>query len=293
MPAPPSETIQSHMPLISLSTRMLALVTALSALTLPHLCVAQAEAGSPVPPEASKPIANFSYSVASIKENKSGDSSVWLRAPGGELHVTNATVWFFLKYAYQLQDEQIYGAPNWLKSERFDIQAEADGTELTVLDRLNPRDQSHARHQMIQSLLANRFQLKVHEESKVLPVYELVIAKGGSKLGTAQASATQADGAYYMNLDSQPVSSLAGALTGRVGRIVVDKTGLTGRYDIKLRYDANLEADSPDVDGSSASTTGGTSLFTALREQLGLQLKSDKDSINVLVIDHIEQPSTN
>jgi len=198
-----------------------------------------------------------------------------------------------LKYAYQLQDEQIDGAPNWLKSERFDIQAKADDTELTALDRLSPHDQSLARHQMMQSLLASRFQLKVHEEPKVLPVYELVVAKGGSKLGTARTFATEADGAYYMNFDSQPVSSLARALTGRVGRIVEDKTGLTGRYDIKLRYDESLEADSPDADNSSASRTSGTSLFTALREQLGLQLKSGKDSIDVLVIDHVEQPSTN
>jgi uncharacterized protein (TIGR03435 family) len=160
---------------------------------------------------------------------------------------------------------------------------------------------------MFQSFLRDRFQLKVHREPKELPVLALVVAKGGPKLQQARAGDTYPDGikgpdgkpaghAGMMmwgpgRLTGQgiPVANLVPPLTQQLGRIVQDKTGLTGMYDIELHWTADDAA----PDSRSASDSPGPSIFTAMQEQLGLKLESQKAPVEVLLIDHVEQPPPN
>ena len=138
-------------------------------------------------------------------------------------------------------------------------------------------------------MLANRFNLKVHNESRVLPVYALVVAKGGFKLKQSHAPAANLSGMMMdrgmIHIRGGPIGArFIVGLSNTTGRIVIDKTGLTGYYDIDLKW-------TPDED--LAAGVLGPSLLTALEEQLGLKLVSEKAPIDVIVVDHIETPSPN
>ena len=160
------------------------------------------------------------------------------------------------------------------------------------------------RRLMMQAMLADRFKLKVHHETKELPMYSLVIAKGGFKLKEADPNDTYPNGVkgpdgvghsgmmMFLNgvLKAQgvPISNLANSLSLQVHRLVVDKTGLTGKYDFSLAWTA--DGVTPD-NGLGAETW--PSLFTALQEQLGLKLEPTKGMVDTIVVDHVEMPSEN
>jgi uncharacterized protein (TIGR03435 family) len=214
--------------------------------------------------------------------------------PGGRLTAT-ITVKTLIERAYGVRSDfhQLVGAPAWVDDAKYDIVAKAD--ELEDISKLSP-DQEDAyikrQNQRVQSLLADRFQLKFHSEVRQLPVFALVVAKGGPKLQAAKAG--QASGFYAghpgrLNCAGVSMSELADDLPeDGVSRVVLDKTGLTGRYDFKLRWtpdDTPADAAAPD--------SGEGSIFTALQEQVGLKLEPQKGPVEVLVIDHIERPSEN
>jgi uncharacterized protein (TIGR03435 family) len=156
---------------------------------------------------------------------------------------------------------------------------------------------------MIVALLKDRFHLLAHIEIKTLPVYDLVIAKGGSKLkeDAVPLSNSTDPGKTPFNLkpgsfmisDSQmtgvaiPVSMLASNLTFQVERNVIDKTGLTGRYDINLKWTP------AEQEGKTENSADAPDLFTALQEQLGLKLEPSKGPVDTLVVDHVEMPTAN
>jgi uncharacterized protein (TIGR03435 family) len=178
-----------------------------------------------------------------------------------------------------------------------------DGADAAELEKLS-EDQFKL---MFQSFLIDRFKLKVHWETKELPVLALVVAKGGPKLQEAKPGDTYANGikgpdgkpgghAGMMmrgrgRLTGQgiPIASMVPPLTQELGRIVQDKTGLTGKYDIQLRWTTDDAA----PDSRSASDPSAPSIFTAIQEQLGLKLESRKAPVEVLMIDHVDQPSPN
>jgi uncharacterized protein (TIGR03435 family) len=139
---------------------------------------------------------------------------------------------------------------------------------------------------LMRQILEDRFAMKSHIEKRELPVYELVIAKHGPKLKESAPGESGPTGMSPGKLSAHayPVSGLAMSLSGVVGRVIIDKTGLTGQYDIDLTW---AWRDDP---GSGES---GPSIFTALQEQLGLKLEPAKAPIDVVVIDHIERPSEN
>jgi bla regulator protein blaR1 len=197
---------------------------------------------------------------------------------------------------------RILGAPSRVKTQRFDIEAKVAEADVPKLDKLTVEQ----RGLMLRPLLEDRFNLKFHQETKDLPVDALVIAKGGSKMKQSTSDNPIANGLRLMgagHLESKGVSIefLAQVLSRQLGRSVLDETGLTGKYDYTLEWlpDAappmagggesgqpgNLNAPPPDSSGSS--------LFTALQEQLGLKLESQKGPVSVIVIDHIEEPSPN
>jgi uncharacterized protein (TIGR03435 family) len=211
----------------------------------------------------------------------------------------NVTLKALISDAYQIKPDDISGGPDWIGSDRYNINAKVAGSDGTTAVKL-----TKAQHrQMLQALLANRFSLAVHNETKDAPIYELVVAKGGSKLHAftpvsgAPRGVTGLDGKFYSGIDSlggngiialqgYPVSLLADFLKPDLQRPVIDKTGLTGKYDISLRWTPdNTPADSP--------LAGGPSIFAAIEEQLGLKLNSTKGPVTTLVIDHVQKPSEN
>ena len=238
------------------------------------------------------------FEVASIKLNKSESGSSHSSFDHGRYSATNEGIKGLIQYgAYGTPGPQIEGGPAWLASERFDIEAKVDDATAVKMEKLGPEERSQMKRQLIEQLLADRFMLAVHWETRELPVYALVRAKVGAKLtrssDTSGSSGTSSN-LGHLKASGVTMARLAETLTGilyrEVGRVVVDRTGLEGRYDLTLEW-------SPE-DGSSSSASNdsqspGPSIFTALEEQLGLKLESSKGPVKTLVIDRVEQPSEN
>jgi bla regulator protein blaR1 len=222
--------------------------------------------------------------------------------PTNRVHVI-LPISILIESAYNLpvgSGSRILGGPDWLRQDidQFEIQAKIEDSEYASMQKMTLAQQHERIALMEQSLLADRFKLKVHFETREMPVYAVVVAKGGAKLnpakngessristvGNAQASEMTAISVTLEQFVHSPL------LTGAAGgRPVVDQTGLQGAFDFTLRW-------TPEQSGASAANEVGAdapSFFTAIREQLGLQLVASKASVEVIIIDHIEQPSAN
>ena len=216
--------------------------------------------------------------------------------------------------SYQVHDFQIEGLPKWAESDRYDISAKADSADA---GRVPPNEMSDEQRDMmekgtrarVKALLADRFQLKVHTVTKDMPVYELVVAKGGPKLQESNNQGSERRRGLMMRPGEltgagADMKFLARAISQESRRVVIDKTGLAGHYDFTLHYTPEhpmgpmgpppggdggpgLEMKVPDSDAN------GPTLVTALQEQLGLKLEPAKGPVDVLVIDRIEKPSPN
>jgi bla regulator protein blaR1 len=269
------------------------------------------QAASPVAGTASKVPA---FEVASIKTNKSGTGMTTLRPTPVGFSASNVPLKALIQQAYGVEENQILGAPSWLGFERYDIEAKVSSSDTDALHDLNP-DQ---RRLMLQPLLADRFQLKVHSEVRELPILALVIAKGGPKLHEAKPGDTYPNGLKgfdgeggpgmmlmrpgQLTAQGLPLSSVAKLLSQQLGRTVQDKTGLAGKYDFTLQWTPDRDASpmpgapEPGQQGPGATLStdsSGPSIFTVIQEQLGLKLESHKAPVEVLVIDHVEAPSAN
>jgi len=233
-------------------------------------------------------------------------------------------VQMLLREAFGVEDDRIIGAPGWVKTNRYDMQAKVSPDDAPKLDKLKPEE----RRSMLVPLLMERFNLKYHHETRELPTYSLVVAKGGPKLKPsavpdlppnpkpADAGAPPRPGETpgnnpprrmlrYMgrgHLESEGTNTemLARVLSQQVGRTVVDKTGLKGSFDYTLQWtpdDAPPPMPGGGEGGPQHSENGtdaaGPSLFTAVQEQLGLKLQAEKGPADVIVIDHIDLPSEN
>jgi bla regulator protein BlaR1 len=190
--------------------------------------------------------------------------------------------------------------PDWINTARYVIQGKPPDARASAMQNMTIEERMKETGLMMQSLLADRFQLKTHFETKEMPVYELVLAKGGSKLkeDSDPTKRRVAVGGSTIRATAAPISVIFDALECAPdvgGREVVDRTGLTGSYDFSLRWTPLQTAAAPgDGNGSlSPADAEGASLFTAIEEQLGLKLVPAKRSAQVLVIDHIERPSPN
>jgi uncharacterized protein (TIGR03435 family) len=250
-----------------------------------------------------------SYDVASIKPNHSGAMGEQIRffPPSARVTMTNITVKRLIQNAYQLQDSQIAGGPGWISSEHFDIVANAEGVT-------NPTPPE--RWRMMRALLAERFKLKVHTESRELSTFALVLARADGKLGgqlrkfegecvpptgprteapdpsRPQPCGTLMAGPGRMNFRAVTMEALAQNLSSRVGRAVVDRTGLTGRFDLDVEFAPQpLRSDGSDPSLGDRPSSDAPSIYTALAEQLGLKLESQKRSVDVTVIDSVERPT--
>ena len=250
----------------------------------------------------------LTFEVASIKPANPDQQGGSIRfMPGGGLKISNIPLRGMITLAFDVRDFQVSGGPGWVATERFDVTARAEGAaaaspddfaKLTDDQRKTARDQVTER---LRALLADRFQLVVHKETKEQPIYALVVSKDGPKLKEAKevgARQGMSTGRGRMEGIAAPIGMLGTILSNIMGRPVVDKTGLTGKYDFVLEWTPD---EGPDAraqgfgDGvtSPAPAAGGPTIFTALQEQLGLKLESQKGPVPNIVIDRAEKPSEN
>jgi bla regulator protein BlaR1 len=215
--------------------------------------------------------------------------------PGGRVSMKNVTLRLLIEMAWDLRDHQFIGAQGWLDTEHFDILAKPE-TEI-------PRtpEGRELQQRMIQTLVAERFGLVFHRETKEMPVYALVPAKNGPKLATS-APDTQASSLMNrgkLECKRTKTSVLAKMLASTLGRSVVDQTGLTGDYDFTMEWVPDMGEsmgpkglpEGPPKEAPQAPD--GPSLFTAIQEQLGLKLESQKGPVEMFVIDRAARPSEN
>jgi len=197
----------------------------------------------------------------------------------GTVRIENMTLRSIIQMAYGIRGYQFSG-PDWLESVRFNITARTP--EGYTRDQLKP---------MLQNLLAERFKLTVHRDRKQVAGYALVAAKGGPKLKPGAA-----DRSYFtvrpglISCTRASMDELASALTGRLDRPVANQTELSGVYDLKLEW--TPDADLAGGDAAPAADQQWPSLFTALRDQLGLRLDTNKVTVEVVVVDHVEKSPT-
>jgi uncharacterized protein (TIGR03435 family) len=236
------------------------------------------------------------FDVITVKPNSSGDRPS-IDFDGGNFSATNFSVKMLVLFAYDLKDDQLFGIPKWANELRFDMKAKVLDADPTILQHLT-NDQKRL---IEQTILTERFGLTFHREMKVLPVYELVVDKGGPRfqpskieagqrgangLGAGSLHTNNHDGNADMASTAVPISSLVNVLSRQMERIVVDQTGLTGRYDLNLTW-------SRDDGGTPATDRNSPSILTAIQEQLGLRLRPAKLPVGTFVVDHVVLPSGN
>ena len=260
--------------------------------------------------QSQQPAPRSEFEVASIRPHSSTDNKAFVQAFQGRLVMQNFSLKQIILFAYDVPRNQVSGVQSWMESDHFDIQA-TSATDATVKQVEGP---------MLRALLEERFHLKVHRELMERPAYDLTVDKGGVKMHPSREgnctpyamdappplAAQDAPRPTYCDFPRLTGDGLNWTLEGNgvtVGKLaatlsrsgldrpVVDRTGLTGGFDLQLKWTADMPEGSP---GSGATIDPtGASIFTALREQLGLKLESAKEPVEVLVIEHVEQPSEN
>jgi uncharacterized protein (TIGR03435 family) len=248
------------------------------------------------------------FDVAAIKPSNPDATGQFVRMPSpGRISVTNMTLQQLIRFAYSEgigANLEIAGGPNWLDKDRFDVEAKAEGTPTQPELRL-----------MIQGLLADRFALKSHTETKEVNVYAMMLARSDGNLGPkvqpwdgkcngreappARPNGTHVlrCGAFFrppgMALEGASMVVLADMLStpiANLGRPVVDRTGLSGEYTLQLEFPFRMP-NAPAAAGADESLA--PSLFTALQEQLGLKLQSARGNVDILVVDQAQRPTEN
>lgn len=242
------------------------------------------------------PAAPPAFEVASIKPSDPA-ATIAIRRSGHRISTTSTSLLFLITWAYDVESDRVYGKPKWLDTVHYDVLASA-GQDDRPEPPLVPGQPTELQ-QMMQTLLAERFKLAVHRETRELSRYALVVAKGGPKVHLTEVPAVMGQNPFRVpalgRLIGTQVSAemLAKALSGFLGRSVLDETGLKGVFDFKLEWEPDPPSTAPNgVAPVSANLRGGSSLSTAIQEQLGLKLESRKGTVEVLVIDRIEATPT-
>ena len=244
------------------------------------------------------------FDVISVKPGKDSMTRMQLTPDG--LRGSGVTVRFLLYEGYGgINHQQVIGEPAWSGTQGFDIEAKVALADVPTLGKMT----FEQRRTMFQSILADRFKLVAHHETRELPLYVLSVAKRGSKLkpsapDDAAASTPRRTGMMVNNgkvtANDAQLAMLVTVLSRTLGRTIVDRTGLTGKYDFTLEYAPEEGGAQQPGAGAEAGAAlpsspsdSAPSIFTALQEQLGLKLESTKGPVDVIVIDHIEKPAEN
>jgi uncharacterized protein (TIGR03435 family) len=259
----------------------------LTAVILAAATPALGQTAPPAPQQQNSATPTFSYDAVTIKPDPDGVNRGFMKHTADGFSMGGMPVVTVIRTAYGvLMDDQLIGLPGWAKSDPITIQAKMDAETAAALAKLPAMEQWKQSQLMLQALLADRFALKVHHETKDLPIYVLTIAKGGCRMKQTAADKAGGNASYAsgkITAHGISVDNLVMNLSFIVGRVIVNKTGLESGYDFTLDY-------APD--GADSSDTR-PSIFTALEEQLGLKLEPARGPVDVIVIDHIERPTAN
>jgi uncharacterized protein (TIGR03435 family) len=234
------------------------------------------------------------FDVVSIKPSDPLSSDVRIaHSVSGPFEAIGITLSGLITQAYDIRPFQLVGASGWMETDRYEIHTkdETPGPSEAELRRMTKEERDVYRARFLAKLrvlLADRFRVRVHRETKEMPVYFLTIAKGGSKLRTSPdngkpggnlTTRRNSEGKPEVIGEKLPIVLLTRFLSGQVGRAIIDQTGLSGQYDFTLTY-------APEM-----GDLNGPSIFSALQEQLGLKLESGKGPVEVVVVDSAEKPS--
>ncbi len=231
---------------------------------------------------------DFKFEVASIKPSSPTERGSSTNRNLGSLRTRNFKVQQLIQSAYRVQQYQVNGGPSWVRSDGYDIVAKFDQPEnAPKLSNEMSLAQTNSR---LRNLLVERFSLKMHEETKELPIYSITLGKNGHKLksvdpGSGEGmSVNQNNSSGTMRCNRVTLKSFGDSLGNILGRPVVNETGLDGTFDFDLTWSADL---------NSTADQGSPSIFTVLQEQLGLKLESKKGPVRVYVIEQVEWPTEN
>jgi bla regulator protein BlaR1 len=307
---------------LTLGRKLLLSAVALAALSAPIIFgLTKATSVSAQTADSSNPPLP-TFEVATIKPNLASDDRRSIYMAPGKFVMTGIPIKELIRFAYDLKsDAQLIGGPGWVGTERFDIEGKESQADIEAFAKLPPDQVAVQVRLMVQSLLAERFNLKIGHDTRELPVYALVIAKNGPKLTpttappmVASANRGPGDGppkgpmrGIRMDRNGQltgmatPVGLLADLLSRQPelgNRLVLDKTGLTDQYDWTLKWTPETPSAAMGISASaspnsSAAEPADAPLFTALQEQLGLKLEARKAPVDIIVINQIEHPSAN
>jgi uncharacterized protein (TIGR03435 family) len=278
--------------------------SAIAAGLLPALvCGVLAAQSAGAPPQLAKPASNPlapvaatadgspEFEVATVKPSDPAACCARTFSQNGRrFRSTNTNLKWLLQWAYSLQPKQIVGGPLWIDQDRFEIAGEIDGTDTPT--NLQWRV-------AVQKLLTERFNIQLHHEKREMSAYKLVVAKGGPKLtkddGDTKPESTWLNGGIGQTMNAYGQNVTLPQFFGEVQRLasdkpIVDQTGLTGTYTIKLSF---TREDPQSMGMTSLADDAAPNLFDAIPQQLGLKLEGTKIPVDVLVIDHAEQPSAN
>lgn len=250
----------------------------------------------PEPPVAIPPMAanaDPSFEVATVKPAKPEEQGQAILVRGQKFSTINTTLTALVSFAYGLQDKQIVGGPDWMTTEKWDIEAQPDtpGT---------PNDKQLK--SMLQKLLADRFQLKFHQDKKELSAYVLAVAKSGTKMNKNESDPNGLPGLFFtklgvLNVRNATMTDFSQLMQSAVlDRPVVDQTALTGKFDFQLKWtpdESQFGGMGIKVPPPTDAADAPPPLFTALQEQLGLKMDVEKTPVAVYVLDHVEKPSAN
>jgi uncharacterized protein (TIGR03435 family) len=299
----------------SSSMRLTYLISAILAtclmLSLAASAFAQTSASPSALNETGTYLPTLTFDVASVRQCAPGPQSNGFRNPPHNSHVTGTCLWAsqLIGWAYGVDYRtQLIGGPEWLRTSlsnevRFDVEAASDGVTDDKLARLSDEQARLEKQHMLRMLLRDRFHLRVHSETREEPAFALRVAKSGHKLKQGLPPPPRPDGKTGpwpapLESDRDPrgiiiaghgasISNLVEVLPFHAHRIVVDQTGITGTYNFSLQFHGTVSDMLPETDSMWPP------LETAIREQLGLELRDTKAPLQVIVIDHIEMPSAN
>jgi uncharacterized protein (TIGR03435 family) len=261
----------------------------LAAIGIGFVSAPQTRAQSPAQPQVGAP-APLEFEVASIKPRPVAPGAMMVTFRHGTLNVDIARLRQIIGLAYAIQRVRVQGGPSWLDTEQYVIAAKAGSADASW-------DQART---MLQTLLADRFKLAVHRETKELDVYSLVVGKNGSKLQAAKedektdTTQVRTQSGLQMTFQKMPIVGLVNTVANILGSPVLDKTELKGFYDFKLEWTPDgSQFRKPGNDGLAQSVDSAPDLIGALQEQLGLKMEKKKGPGEVLVVDHAEKASEN
>ena len=224
------------------------------------------------------------FDVVSIKptiSNRGGGPGPFVNTSAGRFFARGPLL-FFIQYAFGLQSFQLVGAPGWVSSDRFDLEAKEP-----------PGSNHYAQFpEMLRPVLVRRFKLATRTETRQLPAYALVVAPNGHKMTVSRVGDEPATrgGAGQLMATRMTMRAFASLLSRMTSRAVQDRTGVNGEFDFTLTWTPD-DFQRPDPLGRPPVNSEAPSLFTALQEQLGLKLESTRALVDVVVIDHVERPS--